>query len=652
MAQFTLKQLEQMRPEEAQAAIRSMSDADLEAISAPAPDPVEVIRQLPDEELERLSQLSPSQQERALGISAAKERVDFGEAIGGLGKFSAALASPGMLFTEKGRQEAIGGLLGGMRALESVTGAPTRAAVREFQETGEFGRALGAAREQFAAAPETAPTGKDIAARAGLSTEPAFRLPGVGEVSPAGAAGLAAEIILDPTTYVGFGTGKAIEKTGRGLTKAFPLKQNADDIVRAAEKLGTKPTPGQLYDSQLVGKLESALLQRRGKLGGMKLRKTVDENIKTLQKEADSLINEASGRSSIEIGAQAKDQIRDAVGQKLKNASDLYDEFEDVYSKAAADIQPIRDSLDDLSEKYAGTPAIAKIKKWQNTIDKVSKKGKKTVREQQVKTIENLKNFRTSVGNMSSSLDPVDRDIARNLWDAATRSRSKSLIDAAELAADLPAGHAEQLIRAADKQYAQAAEMVSEVLPRGRKVKGGVKKALDDFLDKNTPESMAETILRTGDAERIASFKATFPEAFETLRMGKIDNLLAKATIKGEISPQKLSKVIDNMPQETAELLLGSGAKQKAAAMRTYLNSLPEKINPSGTAEMLDLIRSFNVLSQAGSIGQSGLLRLLTSGQGLQTTGRAVQQFALPAGAVQQFGREINREPTFGIPQE
>lgn len=637
MPQYTLKQLEQMDPAAAQEAIRSMSDADLEALAAPPPDPTEIIRNLPDDKLDELTKLSPAEQERALGIAGPKESVGILGAIGGAMKAGAALTPAGlgqMLFRPEVRQDAAEGLLGASRAVESVTAAPVRAGVRELQESGDFGAAIGAAGGQFGMAPEQAPTGKDIAAKAGISTEPAFSLPVIGDVSPAGAAGLVAEMVLDPTALISFGGGTASKAAGKTLLKAVPLKENADEIIKAATKLNTKVTPGQIYDSQLVGKLQAALQQQRGKIGGINLRSTVDDNFKKLRQEASDLVGDVTSRDRAEIGKEAKEAIEAAVAAKIKPSEDVYDMLVSQYGKQGADTDAIFDALDDLAETSIGSPdALAEVNKWRSQAD-------------DLQTIEHIQNYIKNLGRAGRSDNLEKSFVARSLARAAKKARSSSLRDVGkEVNADL-------LMAAADKNYAEAAKMVNDVLPRGKSVKEGVRNTLEKYLETQKSDGIVETLLNTRDPEKMAALQRSFPEAFESMRQGKIANIVAKATPGEELNPRRLAKAIDEMPNQSAELLLGPGAKEKSKALVTFINSMPDKINPSGTAEMDQLVGMFNVLRQLGSVTQSAALEVLTSGGRLQTAGSALQSFALPAQAAQQFGRELNREPTFGIPQE
>lgn len=103
------------------------------------------------------------------------------------------------------------------RKIDSVTGAPTRAAIGAVQDDQS---PLTAFAKQFGEDPELAPTGKEIAAKAGLSTDESIKLPMVDltgnriAVSPAGVAGLGVDVLADPTNILPVST---IAKTGAKL---------------------------------------------------------------------------------------------------------------------------------------------------------------------------------------------------------------------------------------------------------------------------------------------------------------------------------------------------------------------------------------------------------------------------------------------------
>ena len=106
------------------------------------------------------------------------------------------------------------------RPIESVTGAPTRAAAKALSEGKGFGSAFTAFKEQFGKNPETAPTGEELAST----------------VVPYGASpkllGLGLDVTLDPSNLLGPGlaAGAAIG----GLKRLRTAAEIASDIERLA----------------------------------------------------------------------------------------------------------------------------------------------------------------------------------------------------------------------------------------------------------------------------------------------------------------------------------------------------------------------------------------------------------------------------------
>lgn len=131
--------------------------------------------------------------------------------------------------------------------VDRVAGAPVRSAVG----AGLAGQSpLSAYVEQFGGDPAKAPTGKDLAAQMGLSTEATLDAPLIfnpfdpaqKKVSPAGVAGFGLDIATDPTTYIG--PGAFIKGGAKGLGKAgmagVKMAAKGTDIVtgtKAATKL-------------------------------------------------------------------------------------------------------------------------------------------------------------------------------------------------------------------------------------------------------------------------------------------------------------------------------------------------------------------------------------------------------------------------------
>lgn len=178
-------------------------------------------------------------------------------------------------------------ILGGLnkvgQTIDSYSGAPTRAALGSLQnDPSDWSGAASAFGKQFGADPNLAPTGKDIAARAGLSTDPILSpehqriaatlmkmnpvgfladriLPGsiqyAASASPAGVAGMGVNVAADPLTYVPIGD----IAEGAGKLAKGALSSEAEKLaVKATGATGKQaaefaPDAGrQLLDRGLV----------------------------------------------------------------------------------------------------------------------------------------------------------------------------------------------------------------------------------------------------------------------------------------------------------------------------------------------------------------------------------------------------------------
>lgn len=149
--------------------------------------------------------------------------------------------------------------------IERMGGAPTRSAIAALQEGQGLGGAVNAFSEQFLDSPDLAPTGKQIAERAGLSGEgrtagipgmmgfgASYNQDGTPGFSPAGMVGLGIDLLADPTNFIPGapvvkGATKATGTTmkvagkaaGKGVSLGAGVAAKAADIATGT-KGGTK----------------------------------------------------------------------------------------------------------------------------------------------------------------------------------------------------------------------------------------------------------------------------------------------------------------------------------------------------------------------------------------------------------------------------
>jgi len=429
----------------------------------------------------------------------------------------------------------------------------------------------------------------------------------------------------------------------QGLARTAP-KPEAEAIKKAAEEIGAKATPAQVIDSALVQKMESSLFQSRGKIGGIQLRAQIDKNIKATEETAKSIVKNASAKTGFEVGQEVETKLVSELANKLKPAEAIYQKYETQFARKAykPDLTSVKNAIDDMKVDFKlNDDALKLISKFEEKLPMLN-------------NLEDVKQFRTLVRDSYNPLDKANTRITTKLGKDLTEVRSDTLKKLAEQS-DNPEFFkvAKKEIEQADKIYRGSIEEIeSAILRPGQKVKFSPKKQVEDFLKKTPEIDRINKILKTNDPKKIEAVKKAFPEAFEVLRQGKIEEIAKRAEVNGAINPKQLAKIITKMPPESANLIFGKDAVVKANALKTFLDEVPYKLGPSGTTEAIEFWGLFNLIKQGTSMGRSAWLsslKKLSEGKDPFTTAgkiltKEVKGFNIP-GAASVFGATTLQPP-------
>jgi hypothetical protein len=474
------------------------------------------------------------------------------------------------------------------------------------------------------------------------------------EVAKAGLIGATVPPALDLLGAALKGTGKVIGSVVKNLTGSS-LKETAPEIEAATKEIGGKATPGQLFEGEVVKKLEDTQRQSAGLIGGTQLRKQIDKNYKASIATAEDLVAEATGKTSREVGDEIGAKLTAAVTERLAPAEAIYQKYEAKLANAPLELGPDGEELSGMVQKFFGehgseeagalpsTPiqeaftkvakdhqlspdANAAVLKFAGVIDKV-------------KTIGQLKELGSSVGAAARVADannnwPVAQAL-RDLQGEIRDVKSQSIINYFDRVNPGQGDIVKAELQSADKIYRETIQDLGNALNKNL-AKGSPKKELASFLEKTPSVEVVDKILKTGNPDQMERLAKTFPTVFEAARTSKLAEIAQKAEYKGQIDPLKLSKAIQALEPESKVLLFGAEAAKKSDALKTYLNSLPGKlVGPSGTPEGIrwhDVMNIFNpafYFRQAASLGPSIMTSTLTKtplGTDLITTlGRTAQ---------------------------
>lgn len=517
---------------------------------------------------------------------AAKKRMEVnpGEALAGeLLGYGAGLALPG------------GGALGiaskvGQTAAKAAT---TKLGAQVAKQAAEMAVLSSGDEVAKAILQDPEQSAQSIAAHIGLSA------------ALGGAFGAATDKIIEPLWKVTSGSKAAeiltaIKDRAQGVTGDAAL----EDL---ASKAGLELSQEIKASTTELGGNIAANLREGGTKAANKYRSALE---KVNEDASESAIN-ALGRSRKELGGltslseyeegvEAKRTLESALSSKLEPISKEYGEIE---KKIAGKILP-EEAIPTLNDRISqiaietgsmlrpGSESAQLLTKLQKDINNV-------------KNFVDLQRFQSSVREELSSkgLYDLNKKIMGAFREAEDSAATKLLgQEAPELLGQLSEA------RAGYKRYMGLLEDLNDRLHVGRF--SGPK----DFITKvkeMKPETVIKRLLPAKDVELQKLLSTEFSEVAQSVRDYQINQLLKKAAssasaTKDGIDTRTLFKQIEAMSPELRDFVLNPAQKERLSSIQQIMESLPERINPSGTARALD--------SQYALGGAAGMVAAIMTG--------------------------------------
>jgi hypothetical protein len=166
--------------------------------------------------------------------------------------------------------------------------------------------------------------------------------------------------------------------------------------------------------------------------------------------------------------------------------------------------------------------------------------------------------------------------------------------------------------QAARTGYREVVGKLEELSDRLRPGKWSGPEGFIKAVSEMNPEDIVRRLSRTNDAGALQLLSSQFPIVASKVRQSTLDQLLKKAAnapraIEGGVDTRVLFKQIDAMSPEMRDFLFQGPAKDTLAALKTVVEKLPERMNPSGTARTADAL-----LNVPG--GVTGMMAALLTG--------------------------------------
>jgi len=376
-----------------------------------------------------------------------------------------------------------------------------------------------------------------------------------------------------------------------------PAKETAEEITEAGARLGVKPTKGMLSSSEMVGGMESSLMQQPTRAGRQVLGEfsQVDEGLEAAAKKVME-----PGRMAptvVEAGEQSKGLITANIGERLDPAVATYQAIEDAVpfiEVGMRSVKPVARNIRNVKyAKIKGSPEASFANQIADSLEGVQ-------------TLEDLRVLKTYVGQVGRDINTkgplrftageIGRKLAKMEQNAITRSAIAATKD--KRSGKAIATEMINQIKDANKIYGEVSQGLKEF---ARKSGMGKVRDYSDFINKLEglkSEDVVRKFFNPKNIRAVEDLKSQFPEAFDALRNAKLGEIYSKSVMPKtqELSFKKLIGNVRRLSPEMRQQLFNADDLRKLDDIQTVYASYPERMGPSGTPQGLSF-QEMNPLS-------------------------------------------------------
>lgn len=408
--------------------------------------------------------------------------------------------------------------------------------------------------------------------------------------------------------------GRAISK---GLSVLKPaVKESAKYITDAAERLGIKATNGMLSDSPMGQGLESSLNQSPSGAGAV-VRSDTRPIQAGLQKAAQDVLKDSSGKSSYQAGGDAAKGVISNIGEDYNNVQQAYEPFNKELPKMTPEEIDKWKLADQTAKATKGNLSLTfQGDKWGESL------ANKVMESKNLDDVENIRKQVSSALRTAYKSHPPDYNAIDAISKAEDHLNNFRDDQFQKLAMKnypqsvYPGGKAigSDMVDQYKNAQGQYAQLMNKLKPIGDAlgIRANNPKSYIDAFDKMPEEKLASKLSSTKYVQAAEAIKENLPEQFEQIRKYQLSQIAEKSMTDGQIDPVKLVKNSNKLSPEFKEMIFGEKVS-KLNDMETVINSLPKKMGPSGTPQGELYNQSWNPALQGKEALRYGVYKGLTS---------------------------------------
>lgn len=401
--------------------------------------------------------------------------------------------------------------------------------------------------------------------------------------------------------------GASDDVINRAKEAADHLKPNAKQIEEAALRGGYPVAAEQLSSSEFMQSLGSWVTKLDGTPAGMARQQMYADGYSTAAKNVKSAFGDISLTSAAELGNKLKTSISAKVEEANKPIAKMFDAVRTVSQNLKPDKKLVSAAIKELESMPGYGKAAAGDK---NRIINMAIRDLKTAQ-----TLDDINQIRIDIRQGLPGLpSAAQRHTAGIVSDALDDLFENSVLSKAKDSMETNSFHQFLgLHKAAKAKYKTFKEDITYIAEKlGRKNIDGPRTFID-FLEESQPEKVARRLFSTNDSEFIEFMKKGLPEEFAAMKSHYFGELVEKNTVDGVLNVNKVIKEVNGLSKEMKNALFSKDDLIKINDAKTWIESIPKNINPSGTARALILNEMISSPGGAFSIASKSIAGAMAS---------------------------------------
>jgi hypothetical protein len=363
------------------------------------------------------------------------------------------------------------------------------------------------------------------------------------------------------------------ENARKGIVEGLSQrKANADDIIKAAEDIGAPVMEGQISASKHVQDMENLLQNSPTPIGVARKQMAADGYA-----AAERAVVNSFGDPVEQSLAQVGDSVKGTLKSKIESQ---YEPIEALYKQVSAIGQAVPVNKAGLAELKTGLNELKSTAGLEESY--LIRRMSKTLEEAQ--SVEQLRAFKTSMNN---NKNPTTKFMRGRIAELIDNLEENSILTAAKKASVDDAlvkkyFDAHTQARAGYRAFKQDLEELGAVLGKKR-IYG--KQDFLDFIDDLEPEKLTDKLFAKKNSNFLKFFKEKFPEEMQQVLSYQKSKLLNASMKDGVVNVNSVMRNLDKLEPEVKSMMFTPAELSKIKSAKTYMESLPGPINPSGTSK-------------------------------------------------------------------